>query len=340
MSAHLLVLECGPATSIQDAGRFGYQRQGLSPSGPMDALALAAANALAGNGPGTAALEFALSGGRLRAVGGAVRLALAGAPFGLRVEDEPVADHRAFTLYEGAMLALAAPRRGVFACLAAAGGLDPPAALGSRAFHRRAGLGGLDGRGLRAGDRIPVPAAPGGPERALGPLPLDADEPIRVVLGPQDDRFTRTGLDTLLGSAFTVSAQADRMGVSLDGPAVEHGPEGFNIVSDATVFGSIQVPGSGRPIVLMADRQTTGGYPKIATVISSDLRRIAQRRPGETVRFQAVSVEEAVRLARERAGLIAALPGRLVPVSTREERLMAANLAGAAVDALGDALGP
>lgn len=334
MSAHLLVLDCGPATSIQDAGRTGFQRQGLSPSGPMDALALAAANALVGNPPGTAGIEFALAGGRFRAVGGAVRLAFAGAPFGLRVAGEPMAGHRSFTLAEGEELALSSPREGVFAMLAISGGIDLPEALGSRAFHRRAGIGGLDGRALAAGDRLPVGSPPAGPDLALNPLALDTAKPIRVVLGPQEERFTRTGLATFLDGTFTVSASADRMGYALDGPAIEHGPEGFNIVSDATVFGSVQVPGGGRPIVLMADRQTTGGYPKIATVISADLGRIAQRRPGAPIRFAAVSVEEAVRLARERAALAAAMPQRLTPVMSQEERLMRANLAGAAIDAL------
>lgn len=333
MSAHLLLLDCGPQASVQDGGRPGFQRQGLSPSGPMDALAMAAANALAGNPAGTAVLELALAGARLRAVGGPVRLALAGAPFGMSVEGEPMADHRSFTLAEGAELVLTPPRAGVFACLAVAGGPDLPDILGSRAFHRRAGLGGLENRSLRAGDRIPVASAGSRRERALAPLPLDADEPVRVVLGPQQERFTQGGIATLLGAAFTVSGQADRMGIALEGPAVEHGPEGFNIVSDATVFGSVQVPGSGRPIVLMADRQTTGGYPKIATVISADLRRLAQRRPGDAVRFRAVSVAEAVRLARARAAFTDALGANLLPVSTREERLMEANVAGAAVDA-------
>ncbi|GJE58212.1 5-oxoprolinase subunit C family protein [Methylobacterium trifolii] len=334
---HLHVLDCGAATSLQDAGRRGYQRQGLSPSGPMDALAFAAANVLAGNPPGTVAIEMALAGGRFRAEGGPVRLALAGAPFGLRIDGEPVADHRAFTLHAGETLALTPPKAGLFACLAVQGGFDLPEALGSRALHLRAALGGVDGRGLRAGDRLPLPgAADTRPERCLDALSLDPGEPVRIVLGPQGDLFPEAGLATLTGAAFTVSNRADRMGYQLDGPAIAHGPTGFNVVSDATVAGSIQVPGNGRPIVLMADRQTTGGYPKIATVISADLRRIAQRRPGETVRFRAIGLDEAVAVARARGRLVAALPDALRPVLSADERLLSANVAGNVVDALSD----
>ncbi|MER2266323.1 5-oxoprolinase subunit C family protein [Methylobacterium oxalidis] len=333
--AHLLVLACGAATGLQDGGRSGYQRQGLSGSGAMDRLALAAANALVGNPPETVAVELALAGARLRAVGGAVRLALAGAPFALSLDGEPVGDHRSFCLREGATLALAPPRRGVFAYLAVAGGIPVPESLGSRALHLRAGLGGVEGRPLRAGDRLPVGAPAGaGADRTIDLLPLDPEAPVRVVPGPQADHFPDAAVAAFLSATYTVSNRADRMGYQLDGPAVAHGERGFNIVSDATVAGSIQVPGSGLPIVLMADRQTTGGYPKIATVISADLRRVAQRRPGEPLRFEAVSVERAVALAREAAAARAALPGRLRAVISREERLMAANLAGNAVDAL------
>ncbi|MEA1830551.1 biotin-dependent carboxyltransferase family protein [Methylobacterium durans] len=333
--AHLLVLECGPATGLQDGGRLGYQRQGLSGSGPMDRLALAAANALVGNAPGLAAVELALSGARLRAVGGAVRLALAGAPFGLSIDGETLGDHHSLCLPEGATLALTPPRQGLFAYLAVAGGIDVPDSLGSRALHLRAALGGIDGRALRAGDRLPVAASADAlPDRALDPLPLDAEEPVRVVLGPQADHFPDDAVASFLAAPYTVSNRADRMGYQLDGPPVRHGDRGFNIVSDATVAGSVQVPGSGLPIILMADRQTTGGYPKIATVISADLRRVAQRRPGERLRFAPVTVDHAVGLAREAAALKAGLPGQLRSVVSRDERLMAANLAGNAVDAL------
>jgi allophanate hydrolase subunit 2 len=185
-------------------------------------------------------------------------------------------------------------------------------------------------------------AAPAGPDLdlALSPelWPLDLDAPLRVVLGPQDDHFTQDGVATFLGGAYRVTAEADRMGYRLAGPRVEH-REGFNIVSDGIVSGSVQIPGSGEPIVMMADRQTTGGYPKIATVISADLRLLAQRRPGDPVRFRAVPVEEAQAIARERAALVAGLAAALRPAGPRlpsTENLLALNLAGAAVDALAE----
>jgi len=335
MSADLHITRLTGAASLQDGGRRGFLRFGLSASGPMDPLAFAAANRLVGNPADAAALELGLAAASLRVEGGAVRLALAGAPSGLRLDGEPLAAHRSFVLREGSALTVERPREGVFAYLAAAGGFPVRSVMGSRALHQRAALGGLDGRPCREGDRLPLAAsASGEADHSLDPIPLERDAPVRVVLGPQDDLFSQAGLATFLAETFTVSNRADRMGYQLDGPEIAHGAGGFNIVSDATVAGSVQVPGSGRPIVLLADRQTTGGYPKIATVISADLRRIAQRRPGEPVRFAAVDLAAATRLAREAAARIAALDTRLRPVEGEAERLMAANLAGAAVDAL------
>lgn len=338
MNGVLHLLRLSGAASIQDGGRPGFLRDGLSASGPMDRLAHAAANHLVGNPPDAAAIELGLASATLRVEGGPVRLALAGACGPLHCDGEPLADHRAFLLREGAALTLGRPRAGMFATLAVAGSFSLRPVLGSVALHRRAALGGLDGRPLREGDRLPIagPAPAGEADSCLDPVPLESDRPIRVVLGPQDDLFPPEGLATFLQGTFTVSGQADRMGYGLDGPAIAHGEGGFNIVSDATVTGSVQVPGSGRPIVLMADRQTTGGYPKIATVISSDIRRIAQRRPGESVRFEAVDLATARQLAQARAAALDALSRNLRPVEGEAERLMAANLAGAAVDAFRD----
>lgn len=336
MSGRLAILACAGAAGLQDAGRRGSGRHGLSASGPMDALALAAANALVGNPAGTIAIEFGLGGGRFRQEGGDAWMALAGAPSVIRVDDVRIADHRAFLLADGASLTIEAPRRGVFTYLACSGGFAVPESLGSRALHQRAGIGGLDGRGLRTGDVLTgagdTPSLDSG---SLDPLALDTDAPVRVVLGPQADHFTPEAVALFTEATFVVSHRADRMGIQLDGPALTHGPKGYNIVSDATVMGSMQVPGGGRPIVLMADRQTTGGYPKIATVISADLRRVAQRRPGEAIRFRAIPLDEAFALARERATLVADLP-RVIRAhgAGLEDRLAGANLAGAAVDAL------
>lgn len=324
-------------TSIQDSGRFGWQRYGVSSSGAMDRLALAAANALVGNAPGAGAIEFMLMGGSFEVEGGSARIALAGAPCAVTIDGQPVLPMTSATLKAGQKLTVGPAQAGVYAYLAVAGGLALAPQLGSLSLQPRAGIGGVGGRALRAGDRLPLvlPDAPAGPELALDGVPVEVGSAVRVVLGPQDDYFTKTGIETFLGSGYTVSREADRMGYRLTGPKIEHA-RGFNIVSDGIVAGSLQVPGSGEPIVMMADRQTTGGYPKLATVLSADLRLVAQRRAGEAIRFAAVSVEEANRIARERAEFI-----RLLPAAARPARggvpssaeLLALNLAGAAVDA-------
>jgi 5-oxoprolinase (ATP-hydrolysing) subunit C len=331
----LLVKTCGPMTSLQDFGRVGWQRHGVGRSGAMDRLALAAANTLAGNPPVAAAVEFMLLGGTFTLEGGSARVAVAGASAAVSLDGGPVRPMTSVTMRPGQTLVVGVAQAGVYAYLAVAGGFALPPQLGSLSLHARARIGGFAGRPLQEGDRLPlgVAQAPAGDELELDALPLDLDAPIRVVLGPQDDYFTADGIETFLSETYRVSPQADRMGYRLAGPLIAHA-QGYNIVSDGIVAGSVQVPGAGEPIVMMADCQTTGGYPKIATVISADLRIMAQRRPGSPVRFQAISVEEAQRLARERAQRLAGLRARprrgaLPPT----EDLLGLNLAGSAVDA-------
>jgi 5-oxoprolinase (ATP-hydrolysing) subunit C len=334
----LIVKSCGPMTTLQDAGRIGWQRYGVSNSGAMDRLALSMANALVGNGPGAAAIEFMLMGGAFQVEGGSARIAVAGAPCAVSVDGQPIVQPSSVTLHPGQTLSIGAAERGVYVYFAVAGGFAVPPALGSLSLQPRARIGGLYGRPLQPGDRLPLTlqAPPQGPELALAPMPFEPDASIRVVLGPQDDYFTLEGIETLLSSAYAVSREADRMGYRLTGPKITHA-RGFNIVSDGIAAGAVQVPGAGEPIVMMADRQTTGGYPKIATVISADLRIVAQRRTGETMRFQAVAIEDAQTIARERAQMIKSLAGQVRPVLNSlpgSEDLLALNLAGSAVDAL------
>ncbi|MFL5167446.1 MAG: biotin-dependent carboxyltransferase family protein [Microvirga sp.] len=336
----LVVKGCGPMTSIQDAGRFGWQRYGVSSSGAMDRLALAFANALVGNAPGAGALEFMLMGGSFAIDGGTARIAVAGAPCAVAVDGQAARAMTSLTLRPGQTLSVGPAQAGVYAYMAIAGGLALPLELGSLSLQPRAGIGGIEGRALRSGDHLPLALAdaPKGPELALDTVPIEADAPIRVVLGPQDDYFSKEGIETFLSSAYTVSRDADRMGYRLAGPRIAHA-RGFNIVSDGIVTGSIQVPGAGEPIVMMADRQTTGGYPKLATVISPDLRLVSQRRSGEAIRFAAVGIEEAQAIARERAELVRRLPAEARPVRgglPPSEDLLALNLAGAAIDALAE----
>ena len=335
----LIVESAGPATSLQDAGRFGWQRYGIGPAGAMDRVSLAVANALAGNAAGTAAIEFALAGGRFRVEGGSTRVALAGAEGNLKVGGRPVPPLTSATARDGEIVEIGAAHSGMFFYLAVAGGFTIPPTLGSLSLHHRTGIGGLKGSTLRAGDRLPLRLSePTGPDLALPGPPEAPSGPIRVVLGPQEDHFTDAGMLTFLGSEFTISDRADRMGMQLSGPKIEHGPKGYNIVSDGIATGSIQVPGNGLPLILLSDRQTTGGYPKIAAVISADLPRLVQCRPGTKLRFAAVERTEAVRLAREAEAALRSLIAKLRPVGRAaldSSALLSVNLVDGVVDARG-----
>jgi biotin-dependent carboxylase-like uncharacterized protein len=333
----LVVLSAGPATSLQDAGRFGWQRYGVGPAGAMDRRSLALANALAGNPPGTAAIEFALAGGRLRVEGAAARIALAGADCTLKIDGATVPALASATALDGQTIEVGPARTSVFAYLAVAGAFTLTPTLGSLSLHHRTGVGGLWGRTLGAGDRLPLRLpVPAGHELALPGASQAQTGPIRVVLGPQDDHFTPAALTTLVNGAYAISEQADRMGLRLDGPKLEHSAKGYNIVSDGIPTGAIQVPGNGLPLILLADRQTTGGYPKIATVIGTDLPRLVQLRPGTYVRFAIVERAEAVRIARAeddafRKLLASIRPAGLAALASSE--LLALNLIDGVVDA-------
>ena len=333
----LEVLQCGPATSIQDSGRRGWARFGISSSGAADPRALAAANALAGNVAGTEAIEFVLVGGSFEVRGGVARMALAGARMPIRIDGQRVPDHTSFLLEPGQRLDIGAAKDGVYSILAVHGGLDIAPWLGSKSLHRRARIGGLDGRPLSSGSQIPlVLDSPVCTDQfAMKPLTLAADEPLRVVLGPQQSFVTETGLATFLESSFAISSEVDRMACRLSGPAIELA-RGFNIVSDGIVAGSVQIPGSGKPIVMLADRQTVGGYPKVATIVTADQRFLAQSRPGQQVRFRAVTIEEAEASARSNAAAIRDLTNHILLASqplNRVADLLGINLAGHASNA-------
>jgi 5-oxoprolinase (ATP-hydrolysing) subunit C len=323
----LKVRDCGAGTSIQDGGRFGYRRYGVGPAGAMDRVALAVANMLVGNEPGTGAIEFAVFGGQFEVEGGEVRVALAGALAEMRVDGEPVPPLTSVTVKPGQVIAIQPAKLGTFMVLAVAGGFDLKPDLGSQSFHLRAGLGGVERGPVRAGQLLAVKGGPVGPDLVATVTPKVHAGPYRIVLGPQDDYFTEAGIATLTSQSYTISAQADRMGYRLSGPVIEHA-KGFNIVSDGIPTGAIQVPGSGEPIVLLADCGTTGGYPKIATVISADLPRFVQQRPGSHVSFAVVSREEAIQAAREQAAMLAAVKAGLQPVGggLDSARLLSLNL--------------
>lgn len=330
----LVIASIGPISSVQDGGRHGAQRYGLTPSGAMDRLALAAANCLVGNALFAACVELGPFGATFTAREGAVRVALTGAPRSADIGGRSVAFDTSMTIADGETLTLGFARGGSFSYLAIEGGIAGEPMFGSLAVNARAGLGSPYARPLQAGDAFQVKAASGAAERRIE-LPAPAAGPIHLVMGPQDDEFADEAKALFLDSEWTISATSDRMGYRLEGPVIRH-LHGHNIVSDGTVNGSIQVPGNGAPIVLMPDRGTSGGYPKIATVISVDLGRFAQIQAGTAFRFKAISMAEAQAELRQFAGLLRGLPDRLRAIEASDlniEALHHVNVAGSAVNA-------
>jgi biotin-dependent carboxylase-like uncharacterized protein len=296
------VLDGGMLTTVQDLGRVGSQKYGVPESGAMDGLTLRAANRLVGNADSAACLEMTLTGPELR-FGGPVVIALTGADLGALVNGRPAARWQAVSVAADTVLTFGGVRDGMRAYLAVNGGIDVPLVLGSRSTFTRSALGGFEGRALCAGDRIPVGAASGPPRGPGRLLPRHAvplyghAHSVRVVMGPQDDAFTDEGIRTFLAETYTLSTQSDRIGCRLSGPRIAH-RTGADIVSDGTTLGSVQVTGDGLPIVLMADRGTTGGYAKIATVTSVDVSRLAQAMPGDRITFVRIGLDEAHALLR------------------------------------------
>ncbi|KAA5607574.1 biotin-dependent carboxyltransferase family protein [Roseospira marina] len=313
MTPSLTVQRAGPLTTVQDRGRPGLLHAGVSASGPMDPARLAIANALVGNAPDAAALEFAGPGGRYT-VSAPVRIAAVG-DVAVTIGGRAVPAWQSHPVTPGQRLELGAPQDGVWGYLAIAGGLDTPPVLGARATHLRTGLGGLDGRVLRSGDTVPLGAATveeGAPHLRLRRPWRPVESAIRVLAGPQADHFDEAAWDRLLSEPYRISPARDRMAQMLEGPVLT-AHRGHDIVSDGTPMGSVQVPGSGQPMVLMAERQTTGGYPKMAVVASVDLPRLAQMPTGQVVRFTRVDRDTAEDLLiAERRALRALLDG-LVP---------------------------
>jgi len=289
----------GLLTTVQDEGRWGRQRDGMVVAGTMDPFAAAVANGLVGNGRGAAVLEITLLGPTLRALAD-VRLAVCGGDLSPSVEGRAVQTWKTMTLREGQTLAFGRRRSGARAYLSVAGGFSVPTVLGSRATFLRGRLGGFAGRRLEAGDVLegfPQCLFPG--ERGLRPADIPAyalPAVLRVLPGPHLPAFTDKGRDTFFSQTYIVSPHSDRQGYRLDGSAVARA-DTADILSEAMPLGGVQVPPDGQPILLMADRQTTGGYPLIGVVISADLPRAGQLAPGDPVCFQAVTLAEAHALA-------------------------------------------
>lgn len=299
MSCGLRVLAGGLGNTLQDAGRWGYRHMGIPVSGYLDPLFARCAQALVGNEANAAALEMRILGPTLEVVDGPLRLALCG-EVSARIRragsgEMPLPPWQTACLQAGDVLQIGAILRGV-AYLAVAGGFNTPPQLGSRATYTPARIGGLDGRALVSGDWLPAAPCRDEGERIAPPWQHE-EGAIRIILGPQDDAFSAEALAAFLAGLYTVTRDCDRMGMRLHGPALTHANA---TISDGVAPGAIQIAGDGQPIILLADCQTVGGYPKIATVISADLPRLAQCPPGSEIRFFAVDLEKAAKISVDR----------------------------------------
>ena len=295
----------GVFTIVQDLGRWGHQFRGVTVSGPMDPFSLRMGNVMLGNDENDAALEISLFGLEI-VFRHACAVVLAGADLNMKIDGAPAAAWTVHYVGPGGRLSVGSMAGdGCRSYLCVSGGVDVPLVMGSRSTFTRAKLGGYHGRALKAGDVVGVREPRPLWMRAVGfvcPPELRPtqhnDGPYDAMDGPQIDAFTEKGIATFFGEPYTITNEIDRMGYRLDGPVIEH-KAGADIVSDGIAHGSVQVPGQGLPIVLMSDRQTTGGYTKIAVVSSWSVARLAQRLPGDTVRFRRVTEEEATaRLAQ------------------------------------------
>ncbi|HWR28401.1 MAG TPA: biotin-dependent carboxyltransferase family protein [Negativicutes bacterium] len=297
----MIVVEKGGAlTTIQDLGRFGFEQFGVSPAGPMDFRSFSLSNILVENQRGAAAMEISILGPTLRFTAPAV-IAVTGCEIPIACNGAAIPMYTAVHISEEDIVEFGIAKNGCRAYLAIAGGFDVPTVMGSRATSVQNKIGGVAGRRLQSGDELTI----GDPARelkqiagrALPPDVFGNNQPVtlRVLMGPQENEFTPEGVRTFLENTYTVSNDSNRMGYRLSGQAIQHSGDG-NIISDGIVTGSVQVPTDGLPIVMLAERQTVGGYPKIATIISVDIPKIGQCRPGDIIRFQTVGIDEAQHL--------------------------------------------
>jgi antagonist of KipI len=304
------IVKPGMLTTIQDNGRWGFQSRGVPVAGPMDPYSHRVANALVGNTVDAATLEITLLGPELEFDDERV-VAVGGAEFEIAVDGKTIPCGEPFIVRAGTRLQFGRRLHGSRSYVAVSGGIATPSVLGSRATHLISAMGGIAGRALRAGDRLPLGSSRSNgvarafgraTERALSRDKEGSPTRVRVLAGPQVEYFSPDSLDLLQSAPYVISGKSDRMGFRLDGPVLRH-TRGADIISDATPLGVLQVPASGQPILLMADRQTTGGYPKIATVITADLAVAGQLAPGDKISFAVCSLRDAMAalIAQERA---------------------------------------
>ena len=307
----------GFLTTVQDMGRTGYQESGMSVSGVMDQRSAAIANILVGNDENEAVLEVTLMGPMMEFTEDNI-IAVTGGNLVPKVNGKDLPMYQAVLVHKGDSMNFAGMTSGSRVYIAVAGGLDIPVQMGSKSTNLKLKVGGYQGRKIGSGDEIgfaaPKTTLPNMRKRKVTPEDFSQTEKtIRVVMGPQDDCFTEKGVETFLSSTYAFTNESDRMGCRLEGEVIEH-KNGGDIITDGIAFGAIQVPSHGQPIIMMADHQTTGGYTKIAGVISVDLPLVAQSRPGYKVHFQKVTVEEAQKLYIEQVEKLKALKEELAKV--------------------------
>jgi len=298
------VLEPGILTTIQDLGRYGFSQFGVPPSGALDTFSLRIGNLLVGNSEEEACLEVTIMGLKLK-VAREVTIAITGGDLFPTLNGEPLDMWRTHLLVEGDVVAFKKVRAGCRAYLAISGGFVVPKIMGSKSTYLSGRFGGLEGRRLRRGDvlytlDIPAPLDKLGLRFPSDWIPsLGKAILLRVIPGPQDHHFTKNGFETFYSTSYQVTSHCDRMGIRLEGPKIERRPDvEDSIISEGLISGAIQVPGDGKPIIILTEL-VTGGYTKIATIISTDLPKVAQLKPGDRVRFEPISIEEALLLLRE-----------------------------------------
>lgn len=302
--AKIKIVKPGLLTTLQDQGRIGFQQFGVPQSGAMDLYSLRLANLLVGNYRHEAALEMTLVGPQIGFEDKRI-FAVTGADMGPRLNGRPIRSYQAIMAHRGDVLEFGHVKEGCRGYLALEGGFSIKPVMGSKATYLRGGFGGYGGRALKEGDEIPL-----NPWNTLndhwrkvipsGMVPsFSGIKRIRVIMGPEEEAFTEKGIEQFLQGTYGLSPQSDRMGFRLTGPKIEH-RQGADIISGGINLGAIQVPGEGMPIIMLSDRQTTGGYTKIANVISVDIPLLAQLKPGDKISFEAIKVEEAQELLRER----------------------------------------
>lgn len=315
----IIVVKGGWLTTVQDLGRHGYQQYGVPVAGAMDRFSAIVANRLVGNSDEAAVLELTLKGPELQFEQDTV-IAMTGADLSPTINGSSVPLWESIAIQRGSRLSFGTKRDGSRAYFSIAGGIDVPLVLGSRSTHCASETGGFQGRPLRPGDILPGGQPGKSINRLIGKRLPDRLLPryersvtLRIIPGPQQDFLLKKSLATLTEATYTVSPQSDRMGYRLTGPKIA--PKGsIRFISDCTTMGALQVPPDGQPILLMADRQTTGGYPKIAVVISADLPLAAQLAPGDRISFAPCTVAQAQRALRtHHTQLDATLPPHKFP---------------------------